>query len=241
MLLMVVCLLPVGTTLKGWLLRHGLVDRKSPELIVVRRGRWTLSVILWWRSSRSSTHAGPGMKHRFHVLTPGDGLLPDRVDRARRAFRLYVDRVGGAGYAKTYGTVGGVAILLLFFYIDALVLLIGAEINSEIDFEVLQDPPRHPRLPRGRRRRHRPRPAHVALTKGRRAGSQPRPHPFPSSKCCFPPVRAFVPPSLRAFPLLLHLDLPDPPLALPGWSGSRSICPRGSQAGLSSQLPLRVT
>ncbi len=29
-------------------------------------------------------------------------------------------------------------ILLLFFYIDALVLLIGAEINSEIDFHVLK-------------------------------------------------------------------------------------------------------
>ena len=28
--------------------------------------------------------------------------------------------------------------LLLFFYVDALVLLIGAEINSEIDFEVLK-------------------------------------------------------------------------------------------------------
>ena len=26
---------------------------------------------------------------------------------------------------------------MLFFYLDALVLLIGAEINSEIDFEVL--------------------------------------------------------------------------------------------------------
>jgi uncharacterized BrkB/YihY/UPF0761 family membrane protein len=34
-----------------------------------------------------------------------------------------------------YGTVGGVAILLLFFYIDAVVLLIGAEINSELDFD----------------------------------------------------------------------------------------------------------
>ena len=33
-----------------------------------------------------------------------------------------------------YGPVGGVVILLLFFYLDAVVLLIGAEINSEIDF-----------------------------------------------------------------------------------------------------------
>ncbi|MEL7237717.1 MAG: hypothetical protein AAGK78_02555, partial [Planctomycetota bacterium] len=37
-------------------------------------------------------------------------------------------------YARTYGAVGGVAILMLLFYIDALFLLIGAEINAEIDF-----------------------------------------------------------------------------------------------------------
>ena len=54
------------------------------------------------------------------------------------AFRVYVDRY--ARYDQTYGTVGGAAILLLFFYLDGLVLLIGAEVNSEIDFERLGVP-----------------------------------------------------------------------------------------------------
>ena len=52
-------------------------------------------------------------------------------------FRLYINKFGGEqSYSRTYGTVAGLVILLLFFYIDALVLLIGAEINSEIDFAV---------------------------------------------------------------------------------------------------------
>ena len=51
-------------------------------------------------------------------------------------FKLYVAKWGR--YNQTYGTVGGVAVLLLVFYIDALVLLIGAEIDSEVDFEVLK-------------------------------------------------------------------------------------------------------
>ena len=54
------------------------------------------------------------------------------------AFRLYVDNFGK--YGETYGTVGGVAVLLLVFYFDALALLVGAEINSEIDFELLGVP-----------------------------------------------------------------------------------------------------
>jgi uncharacterized BrkB/YihY/UPF0761 family membrane protein len=40
-------------------------------------------------------------------------------------------------YDKTYGAVGGVVIMLLCFYLDALILLIGAEINSEVDYIVL--------------------------------------------------------------------------------------------------------
>ena len=35
-------------------------------------------------------------------------------------FRFYIDTFGK--YEKTYGTVGGVTIILLFFYIDALVM-----------------------------------------------------------------------------------------------------------------------
>jgi len=47
------------------------------------------------------------------------------------SFRFYVDKFGR--YQKTYGAIGGVTILLFFFYLDALVLLIGAEINSQVD------------------------------------------------------------------------------------------------------------
>src|SRR5699024_2054788 len=38
---------------------------------------------------------------------------------------------------KTYGTLGAAIILLLFFYLAASVLIIGAEVNSVIDFAVL--------------------------------------------------------------------------------------------------------
>jgi membrane protein len=81
---------------------------------------------------------GPNIRQRFRLLTPGAlfsavvWILLDVV------FRVYVDRY--ARYDQTYGTVGGAAILLLFFYLDGLVLLIGAEINSEIDFERLGVP-----------------------------------------------------------------------------------------------------
>src|SRR5881394_3824781 len=83
-------------------------------------------------------HWGPSIKQRFSYITPGAVFAVTVWILLAVGFRLYVDKFGK--FNETYGTVGGVAILLLAFYIDAYVLLVGAEINSEIDFTVLGVP-----------------------------------------------------------------------------------------------------
>jgi membrane protein len=50
---------------------------------------------------------------------------------ASAGFTIYVSKIGN--YDKTYGSVGAVIILLLWFYLSAYVTLIGAELNAEID------------------------------------------------------------------------------------------------------------
>jgi membrane protein len=46
-------------------------------------------------------------------------------------FRFYVTNF--ADYNETYGAIGGVIVLLLWFYASGLAILIGAELNSEIE------------------------------------------------------------------------------------------------------------
>jgi membrane protein len=80
-------------------------------------------------------HFGPNYKQKFVAVTPGAVFSVAVWLMLGVGFRLYLSKLGGAAtYNRTYGALAGAAILLLFFYIDALVLLIGAEINSEIDF-----------------------------------------------------------------------------------------------------------
>jgi membrane protein len=47
------------------------------------------------------------------------------------AFRAYLHFSNT--YNKTYGALGGVIILMIWLYVTALAILIGSEINSEIE------------------------------------------------------------------------------------------------------------
>jgi uncharacterized BrkB/YihY/UPF0761 family membrane protein len=76
-------------------------------------------------------HFGPAIKQRWRILTPCSVFTVVSWVLLGLVFRIYVDKYGK--YGQTYGAVGGVAVMLLLFYLDALVLLIGAEINAEVD------------------------------------------------------------------------------------------------------------
>lgn len=136
--LLVISLMPVGSLVRHWLERKFPSWQDSSILVMFDIIRYGLSLIFIITVVALLYHFGPHIKHRFHWLTPG-GLFCVLVwIGLGYTFRVYVTHF--ADYGKTYGAVGGVVVLLLIFYLDALVLLIGAEINSEIDFEVLKVP-----------------------------------------------------------------------------------------------------
>jgi membrane protein len=56
-----------------------------------------------------------------------------------------------ANYNKTYGSVGAIVVLLMWFYITAFVVLLGAELNAEMERQTAQDTTREPWKPMGSR------------------------------------------------------------------------------------------
>ena len=137
LILLVMSLLPIGTLVKHLVVeRYQLIQPHHPLLILFDIVRWTLALFFLVAVVALIYYKGPSIRHRFLWLTPGSVFTVVVWIVLGLSFRLYVDTWGK--YHKTYGTVGGVVVLLLFFYIDALVLLIGAEIDSEVDFEVLK-------------------------------------------------------------------------------------------------------
>ncbi len=130
----IVALLPVGRFMRDWVIAEDPDLAGSWMVCVFDVVRWATALFFMTSTLAVIYHVGPAVRQKFHWLTPG-ALFSVTVWLALGLlFRLYLSHFGR--YNETYGTVGGVAVLLLFFYVDALVLLIGSEINSEIDFHV---------------------------------------------------------------------------------------------------------
>jgi membrane protein len=64
-------------------------------------------------------------------------------------FAIYVDKFGS--YDKTYGTIAGVIVLMLWLYLTCFLVLLGAEINSEAEHQTAHDTTEGPPRPMGER------------------------------------------------------------------------------------------
>jgi membrane protein len=73
----------------------------------------------------------PDVEQEFAFLTPGSVTATLLWLVFSLGFKVYVSRF--ADYNATYGTLGGVIVLLLWFYASGLALLLGAELNAELE------------------------------------------------------------------------------------------------------------
>jgi len=71
---------------------------------------------------------------QWHWLTPGSAIGILGWLLASVGLRVYVHYINN--YSATYGSLGTVIILLTWFYLSGLMLLLGGEINSEIEAAV---------------------------------------------------------------------------------------------------------
>ena len=99
---------------------------------------WTWK-ILQWPVVFALTCAGfalvyyfaPDAEQDWVWLTPGSVFATTLWLVASLAFKYYVVNI--SDYAETYGAIGGVMVLMLWFYISGAVILFGAEMNAEIE------------------------------------------------------------------------------------------------------------
>ena len=94
---------------------------KWPVLVLIVA---LILAILYW--------ASPNVKHpKFQWVTPGGLVAVALWIVASAAFAVYVANFGS--YNKTYGSIAGVIVFLVWLWITNIAVLLGAEFNAEIE------------------------------------------------------------------------------------------------------------
>lgn len=98
--------------------------------------RWLIVFTTVMLSFALCFHMGPDVPSAHRWVTPGSIVGTVLFLAACYGLKLYVQNF--AHYDKTYGSLGGVMTLLLWFYVSSLVFLLSAEINRIVDFAAKQ-------------------------------------------------------------------------------------------------------
>ena len=81
---------------------------------------------------------GPSRRHAsWRWITPGSAIATVIWVLASVLFSAYVEHV--ASYDATYGPLGAVIGIMMWFYVTAFVVLFGAELNAELELQTICD------------------------------------------------------------------------------------------------------
>jgi membrane protein len=105
----------------GW----GTVFRVAWQVV-----RWPVAIFLGIGAISLVYRLAPAANLRWAWVTPGSAFAVVAWAIMSIALRFYVGYF--ASYNATYGSIGGVILLMLWLYLTGVALLVGAEINREI-------------------------------------------------------------------------------------------------------------
>ena len=99
--------------------------------------RWPIIVVLLMTATAFLYWAAPNVKLPFKLFSPGAIFFVLSWLVASYLFGLYVSNFGQ--YNATYGALGGIVVLLIWFYLTGLLLLLGMELNAYLARQKLPD------------------------------------------------------------------------------------------------------
>jgi membrane protein len=129
LLLVGIAMLVSGGSAGQWAARHLYVA--DQYVTVLKWIRWPITTVAIMLAAALSYYLLPDVRQKFKFITPGSVIGTLVWFLASWCFGTYVSHFGS--YNVTYGSIGGVIVLLTWFYITAFILLMGGEMNAIIE------------------------------------------------------------------------------------------------------------
>ena len=99
-------------------------------LITWNIAQWPVAVTLMLLALAIIYYVCPDVKQDWRWVTPGSVCAGSLWLLVSLAFKAYVEHFGN--YNAAYGSIAGVIVLMLWLYLTGVVILLGGEINAQI-------------------------------------------------------------------------------------------------------------
>lgn len=125
----------------------GLSGQRDSLILLLR---WPILILLFITGLAILNRYGPSRSApKWRWVTVGTVAATVVIMLASVGLAYYVERFGS--YNKTYGSIAGVIVLLLWLYMLSYAVLLGTELNAEIEHQTKQDSTTGPAQPMGSR------------------------------------------------------------------------------------------
>jgi membrane protein len=104
--------------------------QKSSMKGVIKTLRWVVIIPLFYFTIAFIYKHAPAIKEKWRLISPGTTLATTLMILLTFVFSFWVNKFGT--YNKVYGSIGTILILMIVVYFNALILLIGFELNVSI-------------------------------------------------------------------------------------------------------------
>ncbi|WP_231491685.1 YihY/virulence factor BrkB family protein [Pedobacter sp. Leaf170] len=105
--------------------------KDSLAVYAIQLTRWTLLAALYFITISILYRYGPSHAKKWKLFSAGSWLATILAFLTIWGFSFYINNFGS--YNKVYGSIGTLIVIMIWLYLNSLILLIGFELNASID------------------------------------------------------------------------------------------------------------
>jgi len=128
-------LIAIVIMIAGQAVIHFVQDQFNSEahfwIYLIALSRWLIILIIFFVSICLLYRYGPSNKQKWKFINPGSILATSLAILTSIGFTYYTNNF--SSYNKVYGTIGTLIVVMIYLYLNSLILLIGFELNASVD------------------------------------------------------------------------------------------------------------
>ncbi len=123
-------IMTIGEYIFG-LLKTELAFKDSFWLYILNAGRWFILVVVYFVTISLLYRYGPAHPKKWRFFSAGSWMATILAVLTFWGFSYYINNFGN--YNKLYGSIGTLIVLMIWLYLNSLIIMVGFELNASID------------------------------------------------------------------------------------------------------------